>query len=162
MDDKEQIRGMSYKRPVWQWVVFYVLIALILYGAVYYLFFKKPNTQAQNSLFSNSSTTNPSSPIAPVSPQTTIKEITVIGTEFNFNPPEITVKKGETVEITFKNAGQYPHNLAFSNLNLATKTIQPGQEDVIRFTPQNTGEFTFVCTVPGHADKGMKGTLKVE
>lgn len=27
------------KRPLWQWVVLYIVIAIILYGAVYLLFF---------------------------------------------------------------------------------------------------------------------------
>ena len=29
------------KRPVWQWVVIYLIVAIIVYGLVYYLFIHK-------------------------------------------------------------------------------------------------------------------------
>jgi len=28
------------KRPVWQWVVLYVIVAVIVYGLIYYLFIR--------------------------------------------------------------------------------------------------------------------------
>jgi len=28
------------KRPMWQWVLIYVVLAVILYGAIYYLFIR--------------------------------------------------------------------------------------------------------------------------
>lgn len=90
------------------------------------------------------------------------QNITIEGNEFAFTPAAITLKKGQPVSITFKNTGQYPHNLAISDLNIETKTIQSGEQDTIQFTPAQTGQFTYICTVPGHADKGMKGTLTIE
>jgi len=29
------------KRPVWQWVLIYVVVAIVVYGLVYYIFFHK-------------------------------------------------------------------------------------------------------------------------
>jgi len=29
------------KRPVWQWVLIYVVIAIVVYGLIYYLFINK-------------------------------------------------------------------------------------------------------------------------
>jgi hypothetical protein len=29
------------KRPVWQWVLIYVIVAAIVYGIIYYLFIRK-------------------------------------------------------------------------------------------------------------------------
>ena len=92
----------------------------------------------------------------------TMQEVSVSGTEFAFTPSTITVKKGQEVKLTFKNNGQYPHNFTVSELGVATNTVEPGGETTITFTPDKTGSFTYVCTVPGHADRGMKGTLTVE
>ena len=36
-----QKSGGYGKRPVWQWVVIYLVIAIILYGLIYLIFFHK-------------------------------------------------------------------------------------------------------------------------
>ena len=104
------------------------------------------------------------SPAASAMPSSSaaINKITVLGTEYAFSPSTITVKVGQPVQITFKNNGTFPHNLTIADLNVGTKTITPGQEDTITFTPTKAGSFPFICTVLGHADKGMKGTLIVQ
>ena len=91
-----------------------------------------------------------------------IKEISVTGNEFLFTPKNIGVSKGDTVKIMFTNTGKYPHNFTISDLNVQTKTVSPGQSDTVTFTADKAGTFTYMCTVPGHADKGMTGTLTVE
>lgn len=91
-----------------------------------------------------------------------ITEISVSGTEFNFNPASISVKAGERVKITFKNNGRAPHNLAIEELNIGTKTISGGQIDVVEFTAPSSGTYTFFCSVPGHRASGMEGSLKIE
>lgn len=106
-------------------------------------------------------TSQPTTPTA--SPTASVmQEITVEGNEFAFIPSTITVKQGEAVKVTFKNTGKYPHNFTLTDLSIQTKTIQSGEEDTVTFTPDKTGSFTYVCTVPTHADKGMKGTLTVQ
>lgn len=151
------------KRPLWQWIVLYVFVGLIIYALLYYFVFgKKASYNTQSNTQYVTPTAVPT--VAQISPtaSATAQIVTVTGNEFAFTPSTITVKKGEPVQITFKNAGKYPHNLTISELSLQTKTIQPGQEDTITFTPTKVGSFTFICTVPGHADRGMKGTLSVE
>ncbi|MGM7702825.1 cupredoxin domain-containing protein [Pseudalkalibacillus sp. Hm43] len=39
---------------------------------------------------------------------------------------------------------------------------KPGQTVSIKFIPKETGEFEFYCSVPGHKEAGMKGTIIVE
>ena len=39
---------------------------------------------------------------------------------------------------------------------------RPGQTRTIRFTIDQPGTYRIVCTVPGHADAGMAGTLVVD
>lgn len=39
---KQPAKSKSYgKRPVWQWVLIYVIIAIIVYGLIYLLFIHK-------------------------------------------------------------------------------------------------------------------------
>lgn len=96
---------------------------------------------------------------APVSPVT---EISVLGTEFSFNPSNISVKAGERVKITFSNNGRAPHDLTLDGLGIATKTIGSGQIDIVEFTAPASGTYTFFCSVAGHRAAGMEGNLKVE
>lgn len=93
---------------------------------------------------------------------TTAKTITVTGTEFAFAPAVISVKAGQPVTVIFKNNGTYPHNFTIAELGVHSATIQPGQATTATFTPTKKGSFTYECTVPGHADRGMKGTLTVQ
>lgn len=95
-------------------------------------------------------------------PFSSMQEITVEGNEYAFTPSTITVKKSEVVRVNFKNNGKFPHNFSIAELNVKSKTIQSGGEDTVTFTADKIGSFTYICTVPGHADKGMKGTLIVK
>lgn len=89
-------------------------------------------------------------------------EITVEGGEFKFTPSEITVKKGEKVKITFKNTGSFPHDFTIEGMDVATKRINPGESDTVEFTPEEAGEFQFICSVGNHEEQGMVGTLTIE
>lgn len=41
-EPKEQKPAKGYgKRPVWQWVVIYIIVAIVLYGLAYLIFFHK-------------------------------------------------------------------------------------------------------------------------
>lgn len=91
-----------------------------------------------------------------------IREITVIGTEYSFNPLSISVKAGEKVKITFKNNGQTIHNLTVDKLGIGTKTVNPGKTDAVEFTAPSSGAYSFFCSISGHRASGMEGSLKVE
>ena len=91
-----------------------------------------------------------------------IKEFEVSGSEFSFEPSSITVKAGQKVKIKFKNKGNAPHNLVIEGLGVGTKTIGNGQKDVIEFTASIPGKFAIICSVPGHKEAGMEGSLIVE
>lgn len=169
MEDEEKKYNYG-KRPLWQWLVLYAVIAVVAYGLVYYFVLAKNG--GANFLGYNSSSPSYASPTQTMTsptPQNSnpssnaqMQKITVLGTDYAFSPSAIVLVKGEPAEITFKNNGAYPHNLSIPDLNVKTKTIQPGQTDTIAFTPTKTGSFGFLCTVPGHADRGMTGTLTVQ
>lgn len=91
-----------------------------------------------------------------------VKEVTVIGNDYSFNPPNIPVKAGEPVRITFKNEGEEMHNLMINGLNKKTNTIGSGQVDVLEFTAPSNGIYEFICSVGNHRTQGMIGKIIVE
>lgn len=98
--------------------------------------------------------------MAPAKPG--VQEITVEGTEYRFDPDEIRVDAGQTVRIIFRNVGILEHDLAVPDLNLATATVAAGREAVLEFRPDRPGSFDIICTVPGHKELGMTGTIVVQ
>jgi plastocyanin len=91
--------------------------------------------------------------------------IEVEGDEFSFSPATIRVARGSTVELIFNNIGNAPHNYAIDELGILTKTIGGGKSDAVIFTAPDTPttlSYTSYCTIPGHLEAGMEGTLIVE
>ncbi len=91
----------------------------------------------------------------------TTKEFTVTGKPFSFTPSTLTVKKGDTVKITFKNA-QGMHNFVLDEFNVKSKTINAGEEDTVTFVADKAGAFEYYCGIGNHRAMGMKGTLTVQ
>ena len=96
----------------------------------------------------------------PVNIPTSVKEFTVEGLKFSFTPDLVTVKKGDTVRITFKNLDGF-HDLVIDEFNVRTKQIPIGEE-TIEFVADKAGSFEFYCSVGNHRAMGMKGTLVVQ
>ena len=92
--------------------------------------------------------------------QGTVKEFTVLGTNYTFNPATITVKKGDTVKITFKDDDGF-HDLKIDGYNVATQRVNTGGESSVQFVADKTGSFEYYCSVDSHREKGMKGTFVV-
>jgi plastocyanin len=65
--------------------------------------------------------------------------------------------------VDMKNAAATPHNIAVQGpgVNQAGPIVQGGKTSEIKVTLK-PGKYTFLCTVPGHAAAGMKGTLTVK
>jgi plastocyanin len=164
MDEENKKAGGYGKRPLWQWILVYLAVAVVAYGLIYYFVLSKNGSNPYAQTATNQQNITPTTAQTQTVPTGvgTLEKITVEGNEYAFTPSTITLKKGQTAEITFKNTGKFPHNLTIADLGVKSKTIQSGEEDTFSVTPDKTGQFGFVCTVPGHADKGMKGTLTVE
>lgn len=94
--------------------------------------------------------------------QGAVKEFTVSGTNFAFDPAEIRVQQGDTVRITLVNDSAMPHDWKLDEFNAATAIIQGGQQDTIEFVADEAGEFEYYCSVGQHRELGMVGTLIVE
>ena len=90
-----------------------------------------------------------------------VNVVTVYGGEFEFQPNSIQVRKGETVRLTFMNAGTAEHDLVIDELNVRTKRLQPKTAETIEFVADKTGTFSFYCSVEGHRQQGMEGKLTI-
>jgi plastocyanin len=91
---------------------------------------------------------------------TAVKEFTVTGANFSFTPSTMTVKKGDTVKITFVNSGGF-HDLKIDEFAVATKKLSSGAQEVVEFVADKAGTFEYYCSVGDHRAMGMKGTLTV-
>jgi cytochrome c oxidase subunit 2 len=88
------------------------------------------------------------------------KRIEITAKQFEFEPSEITVQKGQPVILVIKSA-DVAHGLRFRELNLNVK-IDKGGTAELPFTPDKTGDFVGHCSVfcgPGHG--GMTLTMHV-
>jgi uncharacterized cupredoxin-like copper-binding protein len=77
--------------------------------------------------------------------------------ELRFTLSKKTVPAG-AVTFTVTNKGVTKHDFKIGGRK--TKLIATGKKATLKVTLKK-GRYSYVCTVPGHADAGMKGTLKV-
>ena len=85
--------------------------------------------------------------------------VNVSATEFKFALSTQTVRTGK---VTFKvvNNGGIPHDMRINDQQ--TPNIDPGESATLEVTFTKPGKYPYLCTIPGHAEAGMKGVLTVE
>ncbi len=81
-----------------------------------------------------------------------------------FDVSEIRVKVGDTVNITASNpAGNTDeHDVTIEEFDVHIHLHDPGDEHSQTFVADQTGTFTFYCSVLGHQAAGMEGSFIVE
>jgi uncharacterized cupredoxin-like copper-binding protein len=84
--------------------------------------------------------------------------VTVTATEFKFKLSKSTVPVG-TVTFSVVNRGKIGHD--FKIAGKQTPIIKPGKSAKLNVVFKKKGRYPYLCTVPGHAKLGMKGTLSV-
>ena len=85
------------------------------------------------------------------------RRIEITAKRFEFDPPEITLKKGEPVVLVLKSA-DVAHGLSFRELHIDIRPPAGGTAEV-QFTPEKTGDFIGHCSVfcgRGHGSMVMK------
>lgn len=90
-----------------------------------------------------------------------VKEFTVTGSSFKFMPNTLTVKKGDTVKVTFVNSGG-SHNFVIDEFNVSTKVIAGGASETVSFVASKAGIYEYYCAVGNHRQMGMVGKLIVQ
>jgi uncharacterized cupredoxin-like copper-binding protein len=66
------------------------------------------------------------------------------------------------VIIELRNEDPIFHDLEVEGIANVDVGARPGQTGEIRVRLPDPGTYEFICTVPGHADAGMTGTLTVQ
>jgi FtsP/CotA-like multicopper oxidase with cupredoxin domain len=85
------------------------------------------------------------------------------------NSPTITLKEGTSYTMTVHNAGTMPHAWEITNSQLGGSVlfsssignIAPGSTGSVTFTPNQVGNFYYICPIAGHAALGMWGNIVV-
>ena len=133
-----------------------VLVAVFVLGAgMVYFGDAKPKT-------SPSPVAAVASPATSSVPTEGMREITVDGKEYEFDPSELMFTKGEKIKLIFVNSGKLPHNLTIDELGVTTDTIPPGKNTTTEFTVEKTGSFKAYCSVGNHRSLGMEGKAVVK
>lgn len=97
-----------------------------------------------------------------------------------FTPDTLTVRRGETLRLVFRNEGRQLHEFVlgtkheldehaalmqrFPNMEHDEPYmvhVQAGQTGEIVWTFNRAGEFDFACLIPGHHQAGMVGKVSV-
>jgi len=85
-------------------------------------------------------------------------------TEFKFDPSTMSVPAG-SVTFWLVNSGSTAHDMSIkdsSGKTIATsELVSSGDSKAFTVSNLAAGNYTFICTQPGHEASGMKGTLTV-
>jgi uncharacterized cupredoxin-like copper-binding protein len=79
--------------------------------------------------------------------------------EFYFKLSKSSLAKPGSVSFVVKNVGHLAHD--FKIAGKKTALIQPGKSATLKMTFTKAGHYKYLCTVPGHAASGMRGTFVV-
>lgn len=112
------------------------------------------------------------------------QSLTVEAKELAFSPTAMEVTAGEPVKLTLQNNGVLEHDFSIMEFPIEGEAAESGgsgheaghsegdEPDLhvsalggasatLEFTPSKPGTYEFWCTVPGHKEAGMTGTLVV-
>lgn len=109
-----------------------------------------------------------------------MKTVTVTLSEYAFSPTPLLFREGVPTKLVIKNAGKEHHYFVSEEFfrNVATRKVQSSDGEVKApffaavevyagktmewfLIPMRKGTFDLLCTVKGHAEHGMKGTIEV-
>ena len=115
-------------------------------------------------------------------------ELNLVATDIAYDERYFEVLAGQPVKVTLQNEGALEHDFSImeiphsgevmaeemhdgesghdmSNMEMDPEVhvaAGPGGSYSVEFTPSQAGEYVYFCTVPGHKDAGMAGTLLVK
>ena len=112
------------------------------------------------------------------------QSLTLGAEDLAFSPTTLTVAAGQPVALTLQNNGALEHDFSILEIPIEgpahtsgssghtaghSDAAEPdlhvsavgGQSATVEFIPSKPGSYEFWCTVPGHKEAGMTGTLEV-
>jgi uncharacterized cupredoxin-like copper-binding protein len=95
---------------------------------------------------------------ATAKPKPKVVKVTVVMKEFKFALSRRSVPMGTTVVFKVVNRGRITHD--FKIAGKKTKLLGHNKSATLVVTLKKGKKYTYICTVPGHAAAGMKGTFK--
>ena len=78
-----------------------------------------------------------------------------------FSPNLISASVDQTLVLTIQNEDSLVHNFESDDLGVASGDVDPGGSTTVTFLVESGGSFEFFCTIPGHREAGMTGTITV-
>ncbi len=113
-----------------------------------------------------------------------VQEVSLTAVGMAFQPNTLEVTAGMPVRLTMTNEDALEHDFSILEIPMETMgatalpmeghdmggmTVDPqlhmavamGMSNTVEFTPSRPGTYEFYCTVPGHREAGMVGTLTV-
>jgi uncharacterized cupredoxin-like copper-binding protein len=85
--------------------------------------------------------------------------VAVTGSEFKYDPSTLSAPADTEVTVELTNAGTIEHDFSLDEANL--KVLVQATETQTGTFNLPAGTYTFYCSVPGHREAGMEGTLTV-
>lgn len=149
------------KRPLWQWVIIYLVIGGIIYAGIYYFFLAKKGGYNQPSSQTQPTIQQASPALATESPAAQQSENTVTLTSNGFSPSKLTIKAGQIVtwvnksgEAAIINSDPHPTHTNYAPLNLGNFP----EGGTLTLTFDKAGTFGF----HNHLNPSERGTITVQ
>ncbi len=105
-----------------------------------------------------SSAQAPAASDAPVAPGAVLGTVEVDAFDLEFTPSQLTVDVPGRYTIALRNRDQIPHDITFPG---GEQAVVNGAESATVDVDVPAGGLSFLCSVPGHEQAGMVGTLAV-
>lgn len=99
-----------------------------------------------------------------------------------YEPSNLSFRIGQPYILTLKNVGKVSHDMVGGTFfqkdvialrmvstkfgrvtadDISSVYIRPKQEAELWFVPLKKGDYSFICTIPGHREDGMEGDIRI-
>ena len=83
------------------------------------------------------------------------------GDDLAFDPANVSAAAGE-IEVELENTGSVEHDVVVEEADDTVVVHANGGETATGTIELDAGTYTFYCSIPGHREAGMEGTLEVQ
>ena len=99
-------------------------------------------------------------PTTSPSPEASFASVSIETRDLSFQPDTLEIPASGTTEIIVHNAGRVVHNFTIDALGVQV-VVSPGGTGEATIVAPAPGVYQFYCSVSGHKEAGMVGTLTV-